>query len=369
MGPLLRKCSKEDCPPKNISSDRLRFCFCCKDPIHLPCYGVDKTLEEIFIVDNIVMVCDRCLSEPIEMPSPKRKQHNASVHLVQSTIDAQSPVLSLSKSVTVPQNWTPSKSTTAKQNLQLQTVIETLVQKVDIQTSTIKELKTSVDTMNETVSLQKVAVGDAIKINNANISSIKKTLDQTPSVNRKKSYAETAKNGLSNSNETPKTSKSKQTPRSNKPVLVGMSKSVIGRPLDNERPKMKPEKAIWVSRIHPETTEDEIKDYIKNTIGITSPDIAVRKLVKKDKDLSTYSFVSFCIKCSTPNFSKLMDPVCWPSTCRIREFDLELKTSGVTKFNQGSTSNKPESKNESKNESTPVQMEVVHQDPPTVAET
>lgn len=374
MTPPLRKCSKEDCPPRNISADRLRFCFRCKDPIHLPCYGVDKTVEEIFFIDNIVMVCDKCLGEPYEMPSPKRKQSTASVNLVQSTIDVQNPVLSLSKTVTVTPAWTPSKSNTAKNSQQMQTVIETLVQKIETQTSTIEGLKASVDTMNETVSLQKVAVGESIKVNHENISSIKKTLDQVPNVNSKKSYAEAAKQGIVTYKGTPTTSRSKQTPKSNKPIMPGASKNVIGKPLDN-RFKTKPEKAIWLSRVHRETTADEIADYVKNSIGITSPDIEVRKLVKKERDLSTYSFVSFCIKCSTSNFAKLMDPMNWPETSRIREFDLELRTSAVPKFpwnqgpvnrepvNQESANQEPESKNEEPE--TPALMDLGPQSPVT----
>lgn len=336
--PAIRKCSS-DCPPKNISRDLTWYCFVCKEPIHLLCYEVVKKPEDIFIVDNITMVCDECLSNPKEMPSPKRKQPSASGNLVQSTIDTQNSVLTLSKTVTVSQNATPSKQNTVKQSQQVHTVIEALVQRVEKQTATIEGLKTTIKAMNETVSLQKVAVVDSIKLSNENFSSLKKSLSQAPSFKSSKSYAEMAKQGNIVVNETPNTSKPLQTPRSNKPVMVGTSNNVIGKPIeDNRRPKMvMPEKAIWLSRIHRDTTEAEIMTYIKESIGITSPDITVRKLVKKDRDLSSYTFVSFRVTCSTSNFAKLIDPMYWPSNCQMREFEFEQRSSMAVKFNSAST--------------------------------
>lgn len=319
----LRKCSKESCPGQNISPDLTWHCFCCKGPIHLLCYGVRQAPEGIFINDNIIMVCDEYLSNPKESVSPKRNQPNA--NFIQRTIDLQSPTLSLSK--TAQAITTPSRSNTAKQSHQIQTVMEALVQKVETQTATIAGLKVSVETMNDTISQQKLAVGESIKIGNENISLLKKSLKNTPNSNRKKSYADAAKEGLRKAaaNETPRSTKPTHSTRSTKPVIPGTSSNVIGKPLSpkqlkrNDRPKAppKPEKAIWISRIHRETTEEELAAYIKESIGITPGDFDVRKLVKKDRDISTYSFVSFRITCSSTNFNILMDPRHWPSNSQI----------------------------------------------------
>lgn len=204
MVPPLRKCSSDGCPRKNISPDLTWYCFCCKESIHRLCYKVGKLPEDIFVIDNITIVCDECLSSPKAMPSPKRKQPNTTGNLVQSTIDPQNPVLSLSKTVAVSQSSTPSKATIAKQSQQFQTVMETLVQKVDVQTATIEGLKSTVETLNEMISLQKLTVGESIKTNNEHILSMKKLLSQTTHVNRNKSYAETAKKGIAVGNGTPK---------------------------------------------------------------------------------------------------------------------------------------------------------------------
>lgn len=362
MPPLPRKCSSEDCPAKNKSPDLTWYCYGCKNPIHLLCYDIAKDPEDIFVNDNIVMVCDGCLQNPKETVSPKRKMPIATTSLKQRTIDVQSPTLSLS--MTAP-TVTPSKQITAKQSLQIQTVIESLVQKVEIQTATIAGLQTSVEVMNDTISQQNTVVGHSIKVNNENISSIKETLKQTPIASHRKSYAETVRppNRRSTVNETPKTSNSTRTPRSTKPILSGTSQNVIGKPIspqqstrnDRSSAAPKPEKAIWVSRLHRETTEDELASYIKDSIGIPATDFVVRKLVKKDRDISTYSFVSFRITCSQSNFTTLMQTHHWPSNSVIREFDLEQKSSVGVRLNRQSPNNPVP-----KNEKVPphVQMEV-----------
>lgn len=354
MSPLPRKCSREDCPAQNNSPDLTWYCYGCKNPIHLLCYGIGKDPEEIFVNDNIVMVCDDCLKNPRETVSPKRKMPNATTSLKQRTIDVQSPTLSLS--MTAP-TVISSKQITAKQSqqIQIQTVIESLVQKVEIQTATIAGLQTSVEVMNDTISQQNAVVGHSIKVNNENISSIKETLKQTPIASHRKSYAETVRplNRRSTVNETPKTSNSTRTPRSTKPILSGTSQNVIGKPISpqqstrNDRSSAvpKPEKAIWVSRLHRETTEDELALYIKDSIGIPAADFDVRKLVKKDRDISTYSFVSFRITCSQSNFTTLMQTHHWPSNSVIREFDLEQKSSVGVRLNRQSPNN-PVQKNE-----------------------
>lgn len=306
MPPPPRKCSKEGCNPNNVNPDLTWHCFSCKRPIHLLCYGVVKAPEDIFINDNITMVCDECLENPKET-SPKRKQAN----LIQSAIDVQKSSLSLTK--TVPFASAPSKNVNVKQNHQFQTIIESLVEKVKIQTATIAGLQVTVETMNNNILHQKETVAESIKVHSENISTITKSLNQTPNLNRKKTYADAAKAGLRNVNEiqTPKSSRPKQTSRSTKPVLTGTSNNVIGKPISPSRPKAppKPEKAIWLSRMHRDTSEGDLANYIKTNIGIETPDITVRKLVKKDVDISSYSFVSFRITCSLSNFTTLMNPM------------------------------------------------------------
>lgn len=89
----------------------------------------------------------------------------------------------------------------------------------------------------------------------------------------------------------------------------------------------------------------------------------VRKLVKKDRDISTYSFVSFQIRCSADLFGALIDSNKWPSSCWIRKFNFEQRTSNIVKLtnpvslkNGGMTNN---DQNLSKNELSCNEMETL----------
>lgn len=64
-----------------------------------------------------------------------------------------------------------------------------------------------------------------------------------------------------------------------------------------------PEKAIWISRLHRDTSAEDISPYVMDKLGIAEVDqLDIRKLVKKDRDISTYSFVSFRIGCPVSLF-------------------------------------------------------------------
>lgn len=348
-----RKCSRDDCPRPNIKPDYTVICFCCSSQIHLICYDVVKPPKEIFVNKNIVMVCDDCLENNKEGVSPKRKQSNS----IQRNTEQQNQSMSLQ--MNPPCKSTPPKNATTNQNQQMQEVIESLVQKIETNTATIAGLKTSVDSMNDTISEQKTTVRESIKLNSENYSSIKQ------------SYAEMLRDSIKNSgNQTPKTTRPfrtqkpthTKTPKPNKPTLKGTSQKVIGKPPSPNKIRSnvppKHDKAVWISRLHRDTTEDEMASYIKDSIGITSVDqCQIRKLVKKDRDLSTYSFVSFKIACPENIYNTLMDAEKWPSYCQIREFDMDLKTSMGVKLNVESTANNDESSkpdeqnlNNSKNE-------------------
>lgn len=316
-----------------------------------------------FVIDNITMICDECLENPKENLSPKRKQPNTITNFVQRTIDVQIPTLSLSK--TVPTPTATSKNAPSKHQIQI--VMESLIRKVEDQTATITGLQASVETMNDTILQQKEAVGESIKVNNENLSSIKQTLNQTPIFNRsdrKQTYASTLKGAINN--ETPKSSKKSRTMSNSKPVLSGTSTNVIGKPPSPKTSNrivrlilsLKPEKAVWISNLHRETNEEDLMSYIKDTICIASTsEINVRKLVKKDREISSYSFVSFRVTCSVDTFNTLLDVSNWPNYCKIREFDLEQKmSSGVTLNRENVISNNEKSpESSSKNGEAEVQ--------------
>lgn len=137
---------------------------------------------------------------------------------------------------------------------------------------------------------QNETIGESTKVNNGNFSSIKESLNRKSTTDQSMTYAEAMKEAIKHvTKETPKSSRSARTfpPTSARtPVLVGTSSKVIGKPISpmqlkqngRPRPALELEKAIWVSGIHRDTTEEELATYIKESIRITN--VEVRKLVK-----------------------------------------------------------------------------------------
>lgn len=153
---------------------------------------------------------------------------------------------------------------------------------------------------------------------------------------KKQSYSDVVKKPADkrkwNGMETPRSSRTPRISGASNPKIpgsIGTSNLMIGKPLSppKQRQRKKPEKAIWISRLHRDTTVEEISSYAKDKLGIAVDELDIRKLVKKDRPISEYTFVSFKISCSTEVFGVLMDINKWPSSCQIREFKLDMYTS------------------------------------------
>jgi len=292
------------------------------------------------------MFCDECFNADYEQPSPKRKESKP--NFVQRTLDMN---MSLSTPLVAesPSNKTAKKPTTQK-------LFESLQLEMQKNTVRISALKSSVDSMHDTITQQKEKVGESIGMSNDNITSLKTSLSETCNLIKsikKQSYSNIVK-GSSNKlkrnetkQETPKSSRSTRdsVPTKKPAVANGTSNNVIGKPLTppQYRPKIHQkmrDKAIWISRLHRDTSVEEIKTYVRDMFGIVTVDrLEVRKLVKKDRDISTYSFVSFSIRCPANLFEILMDATKWPERCDIREFKMDTNnTSTVVKLNVNSPS-------------------------------
>lgn len=311
------------------------------------------------------MLCDECLTVDFEQPSPKRK--GLAPIFVQRTLNAN---LALS---VPPVNESPSnKTATAKPTTQK--LIESLSLELKKNTATISALKSSVDSMRGVITQQKVAVSKSIGINNENISSIKPSLNESQHLIhsvKDQSYSnvvkDTSNQRTQSEVETPKPSKTSRANKSNKtkaPAVFGTSSNVIGKPLSPNQPRPKKkmtEKAVWISRLHRDTSEEDVLSYIRHDLGITAFDqLEIRKLVKKDRDISEYSFVSFRIVCPANVFDTLLDASSWPSNCRMREFKMKMNQSLGARLNVKSPStHREETSHKSQTPQQPMTMETV----------
>lgn len=84
---------------------------------------------------------------------------------------------------------------------------------------------------------------------------------------------------------------------------------------------------LYLSRICPDVSVDSVSAMIKANLELTS-DPTVVKLVPKDKDISTLTFVSFKIGLDPSLKSKALDPETWPEGLLFREFE----DFGIPKF-------------------------------------
>lgn len=103
--------------------------------------------------------------------------------------------------------------------------------------------------------------------------------------------------------------------------LNSLNRKRVPKPNINRDNKPKFEKALWVSRLNPATTNDDVIAYItSNTSIIDKERISVHKLVKKDIDLSTLKFVSFKVEMNADDLTVLNDSNLWPENVQVREF-------------------------------------------------
>ena len=80
-------------------------------------------------------------------------------------------------------------------------------------------------------------------------------------------------------------------------------------------------RSIYVSRLQPNVTTDNIISFIKNKIpDLDSNDVHLRLLVKKDRNVEDLNFVSYRLGCTEILYTQLMNPAFWPSHVMIRDF-------------------------------------------------
>lgn len=77
---------------------------------------------------------------------------------------------------------------------------------------------------------------------------------------------------------------------------------------------------LYLSKIRPDVTVEAVSAMIKANLDLTS-DPTVVKLVPRDKDISTLSFVSFKVGLDPSLKNKALDPETWPQGLLFREFE------------------------------------------------
>jgi hypothetical protein len=81
---------------------------------------------------------------------------------------------------------------------------------------------------------------------------------------------------------------------------------------------VKPLKWLYVSMLHPSTTEEAIASQLSKTLFAQSTDFNCVKLLAKDVQSPT--FISFKVGISEDLFEKSLEPSAWPPGLAFREF-------------------------------------------------
>lgn len=81
-------------------------------------------------------------------------------------------------------------------------------------------------------------------------------------------------------------------------------------------------KAIRVANFHPSVTTDQVEKYIvENTTVTDRTKFKCTKLVKKDADLTQFTYVSFKIDVTPEAYDILKEPENWPKSNTVRDFE------------------------------------------------
>lgn len=77
---------------------------------------------------------------------------------------------------------------------------------------------------------------------------------------------------------------------------------------------------LYISRIRPDVTTEAVQAMVKANLNVDD-DPTVVKLIPKEKDISTLTFVSFKIGLDPSMKPKALDPETWPEGLLFREFE------------------------------------------------
>lgn len=366
-----RKCGGH-CPGENIKDSTNTKCRICKKVYHLPCYDVIAPPSRLFVTPNIVFVCDSCLDEMDNPNSPKRKQAGQTL-LKQSLLTSTGSVMSQSNAPINERNDKAKKTT----NEQLYALLTTMAKKLDKQTCKIDEISTNVgavgigimETQKKSDDVYNIVYSRLMLREQQDLRDLAKEVfnskqnetAETFGENKERVYPQlnTPKNKTTKTNTpkqklystvlqsklpvTPQTDTPSQRKREKHILLIDNSSSTtvesvkiptpkqgkknvqIGRPVEERQSvsrKVNPlSESIWISKFHPETTPEELENYIIEHTGVNDKSkFKCVKLVKKDSDITKLSYVSFKIDATPEVYDILNDPENWPSDKQIRPF-------------------------------------------------
>lgn len=301
----IRECNHTKCPTAHTSDTNTVDCHVCKKDFHLPCYDIIATKARIFISKHIVFLCDTCIG----CPSPKRKPAGESKKTTQAE-----PTIKSSDRINTSAATLPSAVVSNKRLFDL---LNEVSAKIDNNSSTLSQLKDGVDSMHSIVRennnthakvRQQQHTCSATELQPSNSLATNKTV--TASEEQRNMDAET------------KLALKKRQLTAGKSIKQGLGAPVEIQPRKPATVQRTPlNKSVYVSRIDPSVTTDNLVEYIKNELpNVNIKHFLPRLLVKKDQNLEELTYVSFRLQCTEALYDAFISPDFWPNHVKIGEF-------------------------------------------------
>lgn len=303
VNPGVHVCSRDNCPPANVSGNKVR-CFACAKQFYGKCFGIEDCFYDVlaprspFTDDSIIQfICQHCLAKP-----------KPQIHAPADSGNGLGGIMETISAIAETQRVSDRKITIFNQKIcdliELSTKTNDLCQNID--KKMISEIR-------------KPLFSEIINSNNGRsppITPAQKRFrsDSRPPISLGRAFAP--------DNQTP------LRPRAipgTLDVVIGPSVPQIG-PQPNFGQKRRFDRSIWISRFHPDTTVEQIRDYVLNTTGCNDTEqFNCIKLVKRDADLTSLQFISFKIDVNEELFESLSSPAKWPKYVLVREFLFERR--------------------------------------------
>ncbi|XP_052863692.1 uncharacterized protein LOC128270333 [Anopheles cruzii] len=98
------------------------------------------------------------------------------------------------------------------------------------------------------------------------------------------------------------------------PLVVGTAPKQLIKTVPAPQPRM----WLFISRLSTDTTDEQVSDMVCQCLGDT--DVVIRRLLARDRDIASVSFLSFKVGLPPALREKALDPATWPAGVSFREF-------------------------------------------------
>lgn len=102
--------------------------------------------------------------------------------------------------------------------------------------------------------------------------------------------------------------------RNNPPLIAGTASGISVKTVPE------PERRLWLylSRLSPDTVDEQVSDMVCQCLDIS--DVTVRRLLSKDRDIASVTFLSYKVGIPLSLRKRALDPSTWPNGLLFREF-------------------------------------------------